>query len=108
MAEAAGLALGVLGVTALFSTCVEAFDIIISAKDCTKEYKQLSALVGRSWIQERESLIVPNLCTIGLLDALFLHCAGPIANSANERLLAGRSTTCTIPDMGRRSRPYIG
>lgn len=76
MAEAAGLALGVLGVTALFSTCVEAFDIVLSAKDCSKEYKQLSALV------------IPS------------HCALMNRNFANVRLLAGRSTACAIPDMG--------
>jgi hypothetical protein len=45
MAEAAGLALGVLGVAALFLTCIEAFDIVLSAKECSEEYKQLSALV---------------------------------------------------------------
>jgi hypothetical protein len=45
MAEAAGLALGVIGVTALFSTCVEAFDIVVSARECSKEYEELSALV---------------------------------------------------------------
>jgi hypothetical protein len=45
MAEAAGLALGVLGVAALFSTCIEAFDIVVSAKECSKEYEELSSLV---------------------------------------------------------------
>ena len=45
MAEAAGLALGVIGVTALFSTCVEAFDIVVSARECSQEYEELSALV---------------------------------------------------------------
>jgi hypothetical protein len=46
MAEAAGLALGVIGVTALFSTCVESFDIIVSARECSQEYEEQSALVG--------------------------------------------------------------
>jgi hypothetical protein len=44
MAEAVGLTLGVLGVAALFSTCVEAFDVVVSAKECSKEYEELSAL----------------------------------------------------------------
>lgn len=35
-----------LGVAALFSTCVEAFDIVVSAKECTQEYEELSALLG--------------------------------------------------------------
>lgn len=43
MAEVAGLALGVI---ALFSTCVEAFNIVVSAKECSQDYEELSALVG--------------------------------------------------------------
>lgn len=46
MAEVAGLALAVVGVTALFSTCVEAFDIVVSAKECSRDYEELFALVG--------------------------------------------------------------
>ncbi|KFZ17767.1 hypothetical protein V502_04416 [Pseudogymnoascus sp. VKM F-4520 (FW-2644)] len=43
MTEVAGLALGVL---ALFSTCVEAFNIVVSTKECSQDYEELSALLG--------------------------------------------------------------
>lgn len=46
MAEAAGLALGAIGITALFSTCIEAFDIVVTARECSREYEELSSLVG--------------------------------------------------------------
>lgn len=45
MVEAAGLALSVLGVAALFSTHVEALDLIVSARECSREYEELSSLV---------------------------------------------------------------
>ncbi|CZR59494.1 uncharacterized protein PAC_09386 [Phialocephala subalpina] len=43
MAEAVGLA---LGVAALYSACVDVFDVVVSAKDCSKEHEELSALLG--------------------------------------------------------------
>lgn len=42
--EVAGLT---IGVAALFSTCVEAFDIVVSAKDASREYEELSTEVRR-------------------------------------------------------------
>jgi hypothetical protein len=43
MAEAVGLA---VGIAALFSTCIEVFDVIVSARECSEEYEQLCALVS--------------------------------------------------------------
>lgn len=43
MAEAVGLA---LGVAALYSACVDVFDVVVSARDCSREHEELSALLG--------------------------------------------------------------
>ncbi|KAK8876817.1 hypothetical protein PGQ11_001763 [Apiospora arundinis] len=41
MAEAAGLALGALGIAGLFSTCIESFDIVMRAKDFGEDFDLL-------------------------------------------------------------------
>ncbi|KAF2999115.1 hypothetical protein E8E14_003292 [Neopestalotiopsis sp. 37M] len=38
MAEAAGLALGILGIASLFTSCVENFDIVVRAKEFSKDF----------------------------------------------------------------------
>ncbi|KAK7971455.1 hypothetical protein PG989_016471 [Apiospora arundinis] len=41
MAEAAGLALGVLGIAGLFTSCIENFDIVVRAKDFGEDFDLL-------------------------------------------------------------------
>lgn len=52
--EVAGLAIGVVGVAALFSTCIESFDIVVTGKNFSEDYEQLCALVS-------VVLLLPNL-----------------------------------------------
>lgn len=42
----AGLALGAVSVAALFTTCIECFDIVVAGKNFSEDYEQLCALVG--------------------------------------------------------------
>ena len=44
----AGLALSAISVAALFTTCIECFDIIVAGKNFSDDYEQLCALVGHS------------------------------------------------------------
>lgn len=44
--EVAGLVLGVIGVSGLFSACIESFDIVVSAKHFSDDYEQLCALIS--------------------------------------------------------------
>lgn len=46
MAEIAGLVLGAAGITALFGTCIEFFDIVVTAREFSEDYEQLCALVS--------------------------------------------------------------
>lgn len=41
MAEPGVLALGAVGVAALFSICIKCFDIVVSARDFSDEYELL-------------------------------------------------------------------
>lgn len=50
MAEAAGLALGALGIAGLFTTCIESFDIIVRAKDFGEDFDLLCTQVSISII----------------------------------------------------------
>jgi hypothetical protein len=49
MAEVAGLVLGVIGISGLFSACMESFDIVVSGKNFSDDFEQLCALVSRSF-----------------------------------------------------------
>lgn len=42
----AGLALSAISVAALFTTCVECFDIVVAGKNFSEDYEQLCALVS--------------------------------------------------------------
>jgi hypothetical protein len=42
----AGLALGAVSVAALFTTCIECFDIIVAGKNFSEDYEQLCTLVS--------------------------------------------------------------
>jgi hypothetical protein len=42
----AGLALGAISVAALFTTCIECFDIIVAGKNFSEDYEQLCTLVS--------------------------------------------------------------
>ncbi|KAH6688812.1 prion-inhibition and propagation-domain-containing protein [Leptodontidium sp. MPI-SDFR-AT-0119] len=44
MAEIAGLILGAIGISGLFSACIESFDIVVSGKHFSDDYEQLCAL----------------------------------------------------------------
>ncbi len=46
MAEIAGLALGVLGIAGLFKSCVENFDIVVRAREYSKEFERLCTIVS--------------------------------------------------------------
>ena len=48
----AGLALSAVSVAALFTTCIECFDIIVAGKNFSEDYEQLCTLVS-----------LPNLAT---------------------------------------------
>ncbi|KAH7309219.1 prion-inhibition and propagation-domain-containing protein [Stachybotrys elegans] len=41
MAEVAGLVLGALGIAGLFTACIENFDIIVRARECSEEFELL-------------------------------------------------------------------
>ncbi len=45
MAEAAGLVLGVLGISGLFAACVENFDIVVRGKKFSREFELLCTQV---------------------------------------------------------------
>ena len=49
MAEVAGLVLGVIAISGLFSACIESFDVVISGKNFSNDYEQLCALVSCSF-----------------------------------------------------------
>ena len=51
MAEIAGLVLGSLGIAGLFKACVENFDIIIRARECSEELELLCTVVSRSSVR---------------------------------------------------------
>jgi hypothetical protein len=55
MAEAAGLALGVMGIASLFTTCVECFDIVVRARDFSEEFDLLCTQV------RQERVIIENM-----------------------------------------------
>ena len=38
MAEVAGLAIGVLGITGLFTACIENFDIVVRARNFSEDF----------------------------------------------------------------------
>jgi len=42
----AGLALSAISVAALFTTCIECFDIVVAARDFSEDYELLCAQVG--------------------------------------------------------------
>jgi hypothetical protein len=42
----AGLALSAVSVAALFTTCIECFDIVVAGKNFSDDYEQLCALVS--------------------------------------------------------------
>jgi hypothetical protein len=42
----AGLALSAISVAALFTTCIECFDIVVAGKNFSEDYEQLCALVS--------------------------------------------------------------
>jgi len=42
----AGLALSAISVAALFTTCIECFDIVVTGKNFSEDYEQLCALVN--------------------------------------------------------------
>jgi len=46
MAEAAGLVFGVLGVSGLFTACIENFDIVVKARAFGEEFDLLCTLVS--------------------------------------------------------------
>lgn len=52
--EVAGLILGVAGVTALFTTCIECFDVVVAGKGFSEDYDQLFTLVRPCTFQEME------------------------------------------------------
>jgi hypothetical protein len=41
---AAGLALSAISVAALFTTCIECFDIVVAGKNFSEDYEQIYAL----------------------------------------------------------------
>src|ERR1700733_2717935 len=41
-----GLALSAISVAALFTTCIECFDIVVAGKNFSEDYEQLCALVS--------------------------------------------------------------
>ena len=41
----AGLALSAVSVAALFTTCIECFDIVVAGKNFSEDFEQLCALV---------------------------------------------------------------
>lgn len=45
MAEAAGLAIGVLGIAGLFTSCIENFNIIVRAREFSEEFELLCTQV---------------------------------------------------------------
>jgi len=42
----AGLALSAISIAALFTTCIECFDIVVAGKNFSEDYEQLCALVN--------------------------------------------------------------
>ena len=42
----AGLALSAVSVAALFTTCIECFDIVVAGKNFSEDYEQLFTLVS--------------------------------------------------------------
>jgi hypothetical protein len=44
----AGLTLSAISVAALFTTCIECFDIVVAGKNFSKDYEQLCALARHS------------------------------------------------------------
>lgn len=44
--EAAGLAIGVVGIASLFTTCIEAFDIVVRAREFGREFDLLCTQVS--------------------------------------------------------------
>ena len=44
--EAAGLALGVVGVAASFTTCIQLLDAVIAGRNFSEDYEQLFTLVS--------------------------------------------------------------
>lgn len=42
----AGLALSAVSVAALFTTCIQCFDIVVAGKNFSEDYEQLFALVS--------------------------------------------------------------
>jgi hypothetical protein len=44
----AGLTLSAISVAALFTTCIECFDIVVAGKNFSEDYEQLCALVRYS------------------------------------------------------------
>jgi len=46
----AGLALSAVSVAALFTTCIECFDIVVAGKNFSEDYEQLCALVREAWL----------------------------------------------------------
>ncbi len=56
MAEAAGLVLGVLGISGLFAACVENFDIVVRGKKFSREFELLCTQVRPHWARLRDAV----------------------------------------------------
>ena len=51
MAEAAGLVLGALGIAGLFKSCVENFDIVVRARECSEKFESLCTILSLQQIR---------------------------------------------------------
>ncbi|KAK1757885.1 hypothetical protein QBC47DRAFT_459326 [Echria macrotheca] len=65
MAEAAGLALGILGIAGLFKSCVENFDIIVSARNFGEEFDLIcTQAIDRPDIRPTVEKALNHLCSL--------------------------------------------
>jgi hypothetical protein len=72
----AGLALSAVSVAALFTTCIECFDIVVAGKNFSEDYEQLCALVRRfTWV-----------CAAAVLTESSSHCSELDSVSGANRL----------------------
>lgn len=131
MAEVAGLALGVLGIAGLFTSCIENFDIIVRAKDfgeefdhqCTKVSQLLLVTIGvppsgLSRLYSRFSVAFGREATIGIMgriirpDIPFARTNGTGAVQSCDRPGRREAVHYRVPvsasEPARQSRCYHG
>src|ERR1700684_4536784 len=83
----AGLALSAISVAALFTTCIECFDIVIAGKNFSEDYEQLCALVSLVYSLCKDCAYIMQFSLQRVRFGLWGESVGLVPNPNNGRRL---------------------